>query len=108
MNPEEVAAANAAVRERYREYLGRYLANFHGFQDTPLTITAHHGRLALEVPGMRLFELDEPDAEGRFGLMGMPAFGISFERDAAGAIGALRFHDGESSSTAPRMSEGGG
>jgi CubicO group peptidase (beta-lactamase class C family) len=89
----ELAEMNAAVRERYADYLGSYTANFGPFRNTEFTVTVQNGRLAVDIPNQLVFELEEPDAEGlrRFSIM--PQIAVSFNLGDGGNVTSMSLHD---------------
>jgi len=67
--------------EDYEPYIGKYIANFGQFQDTEFTVLVQNDRLAIDVPGQQIFELKEPDEEGKWYFVISDEIAISFERD---------------------------
>src|SRR5690606_8914569 len=69
-----------------RPLLGSYRA-----QDKSLTIEVviHHGRLALDVPGQMIYDLELPDQKGEYHFRAND-FVASFVRDAGGKVEQLR------------------
>jgi len=76
---EEPAAAGTTGD--YEPYLGEYIANFGQFQDTVFTVMVQNDRLAVDVPGQQVFELKEPDQEGKWYFVVSNEIAVSFERD---------------------------
>jgi CubicO group peptidase (beta-lactamase class C family) len=67
--------------EDYEPYVGNYIANFGQFKDTVFTVLAQNDRLAVDVPGQQVFELKEPDEEGKWYFVVSSDVAVSFERD---------------------------
>jgi CubicO group peptidase (beta-lactamase class C family) len=67
--------------EDYEPYLGEYIANFGQFMNEVFTVLVQNGRLALDVPGQQVFELKEPDEEGKWYFVISDEIAVSFERD---------------------------
>jgi len=65
----------------YELYLGKYIANFSQFQDTVFTVLVQNDRLAVDVPGQQIFELKEPNQEGKWYFAISNEIALSFERD---------------------------
>jgi len=65
----------------YEPYIGEYIANFGQFQDTVFTVLVQNDRLAVDVPGQQVFELKEPDEEGKWYFVISNEIAVSFERD---------------------------
>ena len=64
--PEEVAAKDAAARERHAAFLGVYLADFGRFQGAEFAIAISRGDLTMTIPGNPEFALEGPDSAGWF------------------------------------------
>ncbi|MBA7467498.1 D-aminopeptidase [subsurface metagenome] len=73
--------ADAGIAEDYEPYIGEYVANFGQFQDTVFTVLVQNDRLAVDVPGQQVFELKEPDQEGKWYFTISNEIAVSFERD---------------------------
>jgi CubicO group peptidase (beta-lactamase class C family) len=73
--------ADDGVTEDYEPYIGNYIANFGQFEDEIFTVLVQNGRLALDIPGQQVFELKEPDEEGRWYFVISNDIAVSFERD---------------------------
>jgi len=65
----------------YEPYTGEYIANFGQFQDTVFTVLIQNDRLAVDIPGQQIFELKEPDQEGKWYFAISNEIAVSFERD---------------------------
>jgi len=65
----------------YETYIGKYIANFGQFKDTIFTVLVQNGRLAVDIPGQQVFELKEPDEEGKWYFAVTNDIAVSFERD---------------------------
>jgi len=73
--------ADTGTAEDYEPYIGEYVANFGQFQDTAFTVLVQNDRLAVDVPGQQVFELKEPDEEGKWYFAISNEIAVSFERD---------------------------
>ncbi|MCP3905774.1 MAG: serine hydrolase [Planctomycetes bacterium] len=87
--PAETADAGASLDR----YLGVYRFDRLGVD---VTVLQRDGRLALDVPGQRIYDLEAPDADGRRGLRGFEPIAVAFEESADGPVPALSlFQRGE-------------
>lgn len=83
-------------------YLGAY-------QDdqtkTVVTVLVHRGRLAVDMPGQTQYALDPPATPGddRWPLRVRREFHVTFQKDAAGKIQGLTFHQGGTTVAYRRM-----
>ncbi len=81
--------------EEYEPYLGEYIANFGQFQDEEFTVLVQNGRLAIDVPGQQIFELKEPDEEGKWYFVITDQIAVSFDRnDNDNVIGMKMYQAG--------------
>ena len=69
------------VIEDYGPYIGEYIANFGQFKDEIFTVLVQNDRLAIDIPDQQVFELKEPDEEGRWYFVIGDEIAVSFERD---------------------------
>ena len=67
--------------EDYGRYIGEYIANFGQFKDEIFTVLVQNGRLAIDIPGQAVFELKEPDEEGKWYFVSDNTIAVSFESD---------------------------
>jgi len=73
--------ADAGATEDYELYVGEYIANFGQFKATVFTVLVQNDRLAVDVPGQQVFELKEPDEEGKWYFVISNEIAVSFESD---------------------------
>jgi CubicO group peptidase (beta-lactamase class C family) len=73
--------ADDGVIEDYEPYIGEYIANFGQFKDEIFTVLVQNDRLAIDVPGQQVFELKEPDEEGKWYFVISNEVAVSFESD---------------------------
>ncbi len=71
--------------------LGTYYANFGPFKNAPFQVVFRCGKLALDIPSELVYELKEPDKEGRSQLVSGPT-AVSFKKDGEGKVVALLMH----------------
>ena len=88
----ELVELNNQAREQYAKYLGSYSANFGPFRNTEFIVTLQNGRLAVDIPNQLVFELEEPDEEGRWRFKLLDEVAVSFELDDGGNVTAMRLH----------------
>jgi len=74
----EEPADDGAI-EDYEPYVGKYIANFGQFKDTIFTVLVQNDRLAIDIPGQQVFELKEPDEEGKWYFVISNEIAVSFE-----------------------------
>ncbi|MEJ2740392.1 MAG: serine hydrolase, partial [Dehalococcoidia bacterium] len=72
---------DVTVTEDYGPYTGEYIANFGAFKDTVFTVSVQNNRLTIDVPGQRVYELKEPDEEGKWYFTISDDIAVSFDRD---------------------------
>ncbi|WP_223789757.1 serine hydrolase [Marinicella meishanensis] len=93
--PPEVQATSAAAQTNldYSSMVGEYHANFASFKDSLFTFLINdNGRPAVDVPGQMVYELKDPDEHGKMYFIMTDTVAVSFDRDQAGAITAMRMH----------------
>ncbi len=91
------------VPEQYAPYVGTYLANFGSFENSEFVVQMHKGKLALDIPTQMLFDLLEPDEEGKWKFALVPdQVAISFERDSDGVVHLLKLYQGPVEIDIPR------
>jgi CubicO group peptidase (beta-lactamase class C family) len=86
---EEADADDADV---YEPYIGEYVANFGQFEDVEFTVLVQNNRLAIDVPGQQIFELKEPDEEGKWYFVISDTIAVSFDRDDEGNVIVMKLH----------------
>ena len=71
------------IPDAYRPYVGAYEGTF---ADITYSVLVKAGRLAVDVPGQRIYELKDPDENGRWAFAMSDAIAISFQRDESGEV----------------------
>jgi len=89
----ELEELNNRAREQYAVYLGSYTANFGPFRNTEFIVTVQNGGLAVDIPNQLVFELEEPDEEGKWRFKLMDEVAVSFELDDGGNVTAMSLHE---------------
>ncbi|MFH1998793.1 MAG: serine hydrolase domain-containing protein, partial [Planctomycetota bacterium] len=74
----------------YSPYLGTYVANFGPFRDVEFTLLEKDGYLAVDVPGQTVYELKDPDEEGKWRFTLSDQIAVSFVRDDTGRVIAMK------------------
>ena len=91
------------VPEKYKPYLGVYVANFAHFVNEPFTVTiTSNGRLAVDIPSQLVFELADPDENGVWRFTFTDDIAVSFERGAGGTIDLMKIHQSQIAFELPR------
>jgi len=85
---EDVAGA---VPARFQPYVGRYDA---AHKREAHTVKVLGGRLAIDVPGQRVYELLAPDESGRRQFALTDQISVSFVHDEDGAVIGMIYHQG--------------
>lgn len=79
------------TEEDFGEYTGSYIANFGSFKNAELKVLVQNGRLAVDVPGQMVFEMQPPDAEGRRAFRVSDAVKVKFNENDLGQVYSLTF-----------------
>lgn len=96
------AESQEVIPERYKDYVGRYIANFGSFDSEVFEVLVKDGKLALDIPSMLVFELLEPDDQGLWAFAIAPDQGkVSFEK-RDGRVIMLKMHQGPAVFDVPR------
>lgn len=90
------------VPDELKPLLGTYYANFGKHKNTPFQVVFRCGKLALDHPTQLVFELKEPDKEGRRQFVLTDAVAVTFQKDSAGKVTALVLHQAGKSYELPR------
>ncbi len=86
-----VRAMDIEVPEALRPYLGRYAADLGG-RELVFEILAQDGALAVRLPDGRVFELLEPNEEGRRLFAQTDQAAVSFDHDGPDPAPRMTFH----------------
>ena len=74
------------IPERLKPYLGTYYANFGSYKNTPFKVIFQGGKLALDIPDQLIFELTDPDKDGRREFAVSDKVTLGFEQDSQGKV----------------------
>jgi CubicO group peptidase (beta-lactamase class C family) len=88
----ELEELNNQAREQYASYLGSYTANYGPFVNAEFVVTVQNGRLAVDIPNQIVYELEEPDDEGRWRFRISDEIAVSFELDDLENVTAMMMH----------------
>lgn len=81
--------------EEYQPYFGTYVANFGPFHNTEFTVILQDGRLAIDIPGGMVSELEDPDEEGKWRSARDGEIVVSFDRNDHGDVAVMKFFQGD-------------
>ena len=82
------------IVEKYLPYLGTYISQSPASMGEEFTVLIHNERLAFDIPGLFIFELNDPPPEGGRWYFKLDAqISIEFLRDRSGSIAELRFYE---------------
>ncbi len=81
------------IPEELRPYLGDYSPSRSNSDDDIFTILSHNGHLGLDIPGLFIFELNDPDSRGRWTSKIEPNIFVSFVRDDTGSVTGMKFNE---------------
>lgn len=79
-------------REDVRPLLGKYVANFGSWNDARFTVLMNDGKLAIDVPGQRIYDLEKPDKDGKRSFTLTDEIAVSFKIDEDGRAISLTMH----------------
>jgi CubicO group peptidase (beta-lactamase class C family) len=92
VNPEY--APDPEIVEEYQPYLGTYISESAASMGEEFTVLIHNEHLGFDIPGLFIFELKDPLAEGvRWHFQLDDQLSIQFIRDRSGSIAELRFYE---------------
>ncbi|MFC1964424.1 hypothetical protein ACFLWG_00235, partial [Chloroflexota bacterium] len=89
--------------KNYEPYLGKYIANFGPLKDREYTVLIQNDRLALDAAGEAVYELKEPDEEGKWYFFISDEIAVSFDRDGDGNVIAMIIHQSGLDFEIPRV-----
>ena len=96
LNHPELKEINEQARVLYSSFLGSYVANFGPFRNTEFIVTVQNGVLAVDIPKQLVFELDDPDEDGKRCFTDMPGVAVSFEEEGSEIKSMTLFQGGTS------------
>ncbi|MBL8853714.1 MAG: beta-lactamase family protein [Planctomycetaceae bacterium] len=96
-------ADETAVPAGIRPLIGTYTATFGPFQDAAFHVVFRCGKLAMDIPGELMYELREPDSEGRWALVANESNYLTFKKDDGGNVLAMILHRPKVAIEMPRV-----
>jgi hypothetical protein len=81
------------IARAHANYLGSYTANFGAFRNAEFKVTVQNGRLAVDIPNLLVFELEEPDVDGLRHFKVMDQVAVSFNLDDSGNVTSMLLHE---------------
>jgi CubicO group peptidase (beta-lactamase class C family) len=94
--------ADDGATEDYEPYIGNYIANFGQFKDEIFTVLVQNNRLAIDVPDQQVYELKEPDEEGKWYFVISNEIAVSFERDEEDNVIGMKMYQAGMTFDLPR------
>ena len=88
----ELEELNNRAREQYASYLGSYTANYGPFRNAEFVVTVQNGYLSLDIPNQIIYELKEPDEEGKWYFKITDQIAISFTFDEWRNVTGMKLH----------------
>ena len=73
-----------ATETDFSPYLGKYVADFGSFKDQRFTVQVKDGSLAVDVPGQMVYELKNPNEEGKWFFAITDTIAVSFDLNDEG------------------------
>jgi hypothetical protein len=86
---EQFKVEAVEVPEKYKPYVGIYIANFGSFKDAKFEVKISGGSLSVDIPGRVLLELKDPDEEGFRYAKSAGSVAYTFDRDEQGKVTAM-------------------
>jgi CubicO group peptidase (beta-lactamase class C family) len=96
------AGESTSLGESLEIYVGKYEANFASWKDARFTVMVKGDRLALDVPGQMVYQLEPPDDEGKWTFSLTDEIAVSFDREDGGSVVGLRMHQSGMTFELPR------
>lgn len=84
------------IPDRYKPYIGDYSPLRSNSPIDYYSILYHNNRLALDIPGLFILELNEPDSQGKWRTLLDSDIAVSFTQDNSGIVTEMRYYEGSS------------
>lgn len=94
---------NSSEPEQYEKYTGEYIANFAVFDNVEFTVLEQNNRLAVDVPGQTVYELKDPDDEGKWYFTLTDEIAVSFDENSEGNITGMKMYQAGMTFELPRQ-----
>jgi CubicO group peptidase (beta-lactamase class C family) len=82
----------ASSTEQFQPYLGTYIANFGPFRNAEFKVLVQNNHLAVDIPGQMVFELNVPDAAGKWYFRLTDQISVSFTKNDKGQISGMKLY----------------
>jgi len=92
--------ASAPVPAEYEPYIGTYAQAAGPLAGREFKVLVRNNKLAVDIPGQMVVDLNEPDAQGIRSIVLSPNIAFSFEAGSGGPCAALNLHQ---TTTFPRL-----
>jgi CubicO group peptidase (beta-lactamase class C family) len=92
----------AKVPDELKPYLGTYYANFGQYKNTAFRVVCRNGRLALDIPDQLVYELKDPDQDGRRAFAISDKVAVSFKKDDTGKVVSMALYQAGMTFELPR------
>ena len=92
----------AQLPEEWKPYLGTYTGRSGIMRNQQYTVVARDGHLAVDIPEGLVVDLEEAEEEGKWFFTIEPSVKVSFERDEAGNVVAMKMHFPDETFDLPR------
>ncbi len=99
---EAATAGSEGASDPFVELVGIYVGSFAHFTGQDFEVLVKEGKLAVDVPGQMVYEVKQPNEQGRRPFALTDTIAISFDRDAQGKVVAMRLHQGGMDFELPR------
>ncbi|MFC1893369.1 serine hydrolase domain-containing protein [Chloroflexota bacterium] len=87
----------------YEPYLGEYITDFGPLKDRLYTVLVQSGHLAIDAAGEVVYELKEPEEEGKWYFVDSDEIAVSFDQDDDGNVSVMMIHQSGLSFEIPRV-----
>lgn len=93
--PKEAAEGDTSAEAiDFDAFVGKYVADFGSFKDQRFTVQVKDGALAVDVPGQMLYELKEPNDEGKWYFALTDTVAVSFDLGEDGKANVMHMFQG--------------
>lgn len=93
----------ASNQSQLKPYTGRYVANFGPFKETFFTVQVNqHGELSVDIPGQKLYVLNEPDKTGKWYFQLTDTIAVSFAQIENEQANLMKLHQSGMNFELPR------
>ncbi|MHC4990266.1 MAG: serine hydrolase, partial [Planctomycetota bacterium] len=86
---DDLGEAEDGDKESFEPFLGKYAGNFGQFKGATFEVLVQNDRLAIDVPGQMIFELHQPDEDGKRSFVITDQIALRFNRDDQDKVRSL-------------------